>query len=117
MNTKMLLIRAGKVTPTTLKTLAVAGVDSGDEIVFSSLPANSELKRDGADLVVRTPDETFVLKDAAAKLADESVVVRLGEQPLVVTQAPNENTHLPAGVQLAGLPRPARTVRSGCNRS
>lgn len=41
MNTKMLLIRAGKVTPTTLKTLAVAGVDSGDEIVFSSLPANS----------------------------------------------------------------------------
>ncbi|VBX52730.1 cable pili-associated 22 kDa adhesin protein [Burkholderia pseudomallei] len=113
MNTKMLLIRAGKVTPTTLKTLAVAGVDSGDEIVFSSLPANSELKRDGADLVVRTPDETFVLKDAAAKLADESVVVRLGEQPLVVTQAPNENTHLPAGVQLAGLAAPGQNSAFG----
>ncbi|MBM5663087.1 hemolysin, partial [Burkholderia pseudomallei] len=113
MNTKMLLIRAGKVTPTTLKTLAVAGVDSGDEIVFSSLPANSELKRDGADLVVRTPDETFVLKDAAAKLADESVVVRLGEQPLVVTQAPNENIHLPAGVQLAGLAAPGQNSAFG----
>ncbi|VBS51964.1 cable pili-associated 22 kDa adhesin protein [Burkholderia pseudomallei] len=113
MNTKMLLIRAGKVTPTTLKTLAAAGVDSGDEIVFSSLPANSELKRDGADLVVRTPDETFVLKDAAAKLADESVVVRLGEQPLVVTQAPNENIHLPAGVQLAGLAAPGQNSAFG----
>ncbi|WP_183355099.1 Ig-like domain-containing protein [Burkholderia pseudomallei] len=88
-------------------------MDSGDEIVFSSLPANSELKRDGADLVVRTPDETFVLKDAAAKLADESVVVRLGEQPLVVTQAPNENTHLPAGVQLAGLAAPGQNSAFG----
>ncbi|WP_183156140.1 Ig-like domain-containing protein [Burkholderia pseudomallei] len=88
-------------------------MDSGDEIVFSSLPANSELKRDGADLVVRTPDETFVLKDAAAKLADESVVVRLGEQPLVVTQAPNENIHLPAGVQLAGLAAPGQNSAFG----
>nr|WP_310144292.1 Ig-like domain-containing protein [Burkholderia ambifaria] len=99
--------------PTTLKALAAAGVDKGDEVVFSSLPANSALKRDGSDLVVRTPDETFVLHDAAAKLADESVVIRLGEQPLVITQAQGESAHLPAGVQLAGVAAPGQNSAFG----
>ncbi|MFA8356910.1 Ig-like domain-containing protein [Burkholderia ubonensis] len=113
MDTKILLVRAGKVTPTTLKALAVAGVDKGDEVVFSSLPANSALTRDGADLVVRTPGETFVLKDVATKLTDESVVVRLGEQPLVTTHAANESAQLPAGVQLTGLAAPGQDSAFG----
>ncbi|WP_230957916.1 Ig-like domain-containing protein, partial [Burkholderia diffusa] len=113
MNAKILLVRAGKVTPTTLKALVDVGVSKGDEIVFSSMPANSSLIRDGADLVVQTPGEKFVLKDAAAKLEDESVVVRLGEQPLVATHMPTDTTQLPAGVQLEGLSAPGQNSAFG----
>ncbi|RKP46881.1 beta strand repeat-containing protein [Trinickia fusca] len=108
MTTKVMLMRGGKVAPTTLEQLKEAGLEKGDELIISSLPANSTIARDGGDLVVHTPDESAVLPNVGAQLADESVVIRLGAQPLVATEQGNEKFELPAGVQLQGVAAPGQ---------
>jgi len=113
MDLNISLLRNGKVTQTTLSEVKNNGVLSGDELIFSSLPAGTSIARDGKDLVVNTTDGPIVLENVATHMANEDIVVRLGNQALLVAPDNSESSVLANGGHLLGIAAPGQDSAFG----